>query len=101
MSYPNRNNSEPLTSIGTWSLIATATFACCAAVVSCKRYREGKKNGFTPGWKPGLPLPISSREHLSGLHIISKSGSDITYRTGLQEECEKWSPKKEFIPLRG
>jgi hypothetical protein len=46
MSYRNGSSSQGMTSTGTWTLIAIAIFACCAALVSSRKYRTGKNACF-------------------------------------------------------
>lgn len=64
MSYRRGPNSPALTSTATWSLIAVAISACCAAVVSLLHTEK-------PAWKTkaySLPRPrkfAGDRKHVS------------------------------------
>src|SRR5579872_354741 len=103
MSYQGRNSSPSLTSTATWSLIALAISACSLAVVSSRWYREEKRRGYrnASDWRPGLPVPLSSKDHLLALRTMSRDGSGMGYRNGSINGCASSSPKKEFIPLNG
>jgi hypothetical protein len=96
-------NFEPLTSSGTWSLIAISIFACCVAVVSSKWYREqrekrerafGGEYGRRP-WRFSTGMATSS-----GSHITSRSGVGSTCSSGLRDMPASLKPRREFIPWR-
>jgi len=72
MRYPAPGTSVLLTSGGTWSLIALAICACCAAVGFLSRHPAGKRK-----------ILFADRRRFGGSEgIWADDGPDIMYRQG-------------------
>src|SRR5208283_6221691 len=85
MSYRRGPNSPPLTSAVTWTLIAVAISACCAAVVSLLRMKK-------PAWKKKAYSSAPARwfvSHDSLDRPAGRNGKICTRQATVKEDVMK------------